>query len=359
MRMRANVQDERGAVAVMVGLAMVAFLGLLALTLDFGRAVGVRRDMVNAADAAALAAAQECAAGHGPAAAISAADVTASLNDAPNPGVIELDPECVSGTLTTEDLKSVTVTYSKVLDYYVAPMLGFDNVTIRTTATAVWGPAQGFHSPVPIRITATALGPCIGHEPPYAGPGCAFAFDNTDENSAAASQWAVLNFPEGWPQPAGSVGPTDCQSNAGGTSDTVSYIEPGTTPFGFDATVPEDPGYVYVCAAPGELGQSVIDALIDRANSSDPYLVFPVMSDSVPPVLTPSVEAYPIVGFSRLRILGAWKGHEARAHCTFPDGVNDSSLFCIQTQWDGGSVGGFLPGTGLSFGTVNAVRLVK
>ena len=58
MRVRQRLREERGAVAVIVGLALVVLLGMAALTVDLGRAVAVKRDMVNGADAAALGAAQ-------------------------------------------------------------------------------------------------------------------------------------------------------------------------------------------------------------------------------------------------------------------------------------------------------------
>jgi Flp pilus assembly protein TadG len=369
MRMRQRFHDERGAVAVIVGLAMVVLLGMLALTVDLGRAVGIRRDMVNAADAASLAAAQECAAGNGPGAATSAANQTAGLNDtAATPVTISIDPECASGNLESPGLKKVTVTYSRVVDYFVAPVLGFDDVTIETTAAAVWGPAQGYTSPVPIRVAMGAVTACMAAG---SGDACRFSFDNTDENSEAASQWGLLNFPEGWP-PTGEVGPTDCSSSGGGFNDVIDYISPSGSPPAFDALIPEDPGYVYVCASPGEGGANLIKALQDRAQSEDPYLVFPVMDPTPPhePDLTPGHESYPVVGFIKLRIVWAWWAQEADANCDFSSpptgggggngggGGGNQSHFCVETAFDGGDVGGFLPGTGLSFG-LNAVRLVE
>jgi hypothetical protein len=359
MRVRQRFHDERGAVAVIVGLALVVLLGMLALTVDLGRAVGIRRDMVNASDAAALAAAQECAAGNGSGAATAAANDTAGLNDSEaTPVTITIDPECESGDIQSANLKKVTVTYERMVDYFVAPVLGFDDVRIETMAAAVWGPAQGYTSPTPIRISAGALNPCIAAGAEVGGPACAFWFDNTDQNSQAASQWGILNFPEGWPQPPGTVGPVSCQGNPGGANDVIEYIVPGGSPPPFDATVPNPPGYAYVCAAPGNLGNNLITALEDRANSADPYLVFPVMGTQ-PPILTPGQEAYPVIGFVKLKILGAWHGAQARANCpNIPAGVRNNSLFCVQTAWAGNDVGGFLPGTGLSFG-LNAVRLVE
>jgi Flp pilus assembly protein TadG len=50
--------DERGATAVIVVLSLIALFGLVVLTVDVGQLLFQRRGMVNASDAAALAAAQ-------------------------------------------------------------------------------------------------------------------------------------------------------------------------------------------------------------------------------------------------------------------------------------------------------------
>ena len=57
----AKRDDERGAVAVIVALCMIAIFAMVVLTIDVGGLLLERRSMVNAADAAALAAAQTCA----------------------------------------------------------------------------------------------------------------------------------------------------------------------------------------------------------------------------------------------------------------------------------------------------------
>jgi Flp pilus assembly protein TadG len=53
-------EGERGAVAIIVTLCLVAIMAMLVLTMDVGTLLLTRRAMVNAADAAALAAAQSC-----------------------------------------------------------------------------------------------------------------------------------------------------------------------------------------------------------------------------------------------------------------------------------------------------------
>lgn len=105
-----------------------------------------------------------------------------------------------------------------------------------------------------------------------------------------------------------------------------------------------------------------MNVIIDQINAAAPdpyYLTFPVMSNTVPIIdLGGNQQAVPIIGFTVLRVLGAWFGQDAKLHCTFPDGVKNSSLFCIQTQWDGGKIiSGGTPGSGQDFGA-RGIRLV-
>src|ERR671915_777478 len=53
-------REERGATAVIVVLSLFALFGMIVLTVDVGGLPFARRGMVNASDAAALAAAQSC-----------------------------------------------------------------------------------------------------------------------------------------------------------------------------------------------------------------------------------------------------------------------------------------------------------
>ena len=55
------MEDERGAVAVVVGLMLVVLVGFAAIAVDVGAMYSQRAQLQNAADAAALAAAQVCA----------------------------------------------------------------------------------------------------------------------------------------------------------------------------------------------------------------------------------------------------------------------------------------------------------
>jgi len=60
-RVRGDGEGERGAVAVFVAISLIAIIAFAVLTVDVGGLLYRRRAMVNASDAAALAAAQSCA----------------------------------------------------------------------------------------------------------------------------------------------------------------------------------------------------------------------------------------------------------------------------------------------------------
>lgn len=66
MRVLVRHQDEGGAVAVVTGLVVLALVGLMAFVADLGMAYASKRDLQNAADAAALAVAQQVVRDSGP-----------------------------------------------------------------------------------------------------------------------------------------------------------------------------------------------------------------------------------------------------------------------------------------------------
>ncbi len=211
--MRVRQEQERGAVAVMVALSLVVLLGMLALVIDFGRAVGVRREMVNAADAAALAAAQRCALNQGAAAATAAANETATTN-VPGAGLVGIvfDPSCRAG-LTVSGPKTVTVTYTTTVDYFVAPILGFDSGTVTTSATATWA-APGV---VPITVNSLPLQLCpeaVEGEDPVE---CTFSYPKDEYENP---RWGILDLSR-WGEPPGSATGSECRVPASEIRDII------------------------------------------------------------------------------------------------------------------------------------------
>ncbi|MCU1443073.1 MAG: hypothetical protein JWQ59_1223 [Cryobacterium sp.] len=136
--------NERGAVAVIVAVSMVALLGVTAISLDMGALYAERAQLQNGADAAALAVAQACAkTSCTPEAATAIAEnyANGSANDgAANVATPTLTASSVEVTTSTRD----GATGAGALALTFAPFLGFDSGTVAAEATAGWGsPASG------------------------------------------------------------------------------------------------------------------------------------------------------------------------------------------------------------------------
>jgi hypothetical protein len=209
-------RDDGGAVIVLVALGIMFFiLGMLALTVDLGRAIGVKRDMVNAADAAAIAAAQQCALGNGPVAAQAAALETAQINGAETEVLFSFEPTtaCPDGSAMGGGPKLVHVAYNQVMDYFVAPYIGFDDVTITASATALWA----LPGVVPITVNVVPLELCNWQDPDP-GVECTITYP---KNELDNPRWGILDL-ELW-----GVDTTDCPVS---NSEVVDIIQGGGWP---------------------------------------------------------------------------------------------------------------------------------
>src|SRR5215470_16224582 len=83
-RLRRFLRDERGAVAIYIGLSSVLLFGATALAFDIGRVMSLQTELQSAADAAALAGAAEL---DGQAGAISRAAKAAGCQTVTNSGI--------------------------------------------------------------------------------------------------------------------------------------------------------------------------------------------------------------------------------------------------------------------------------
>ncbi len=147
------MKREEGVVAIVMAICLVVLMAAVALTTDVGGLLYRRREMVNGADAAALAAAMECSKGNGLVAAAAAAnhqfegDSPGSKATGYSVDSIAASPAC-GGTAG-----HITVRYTTQQPLYFAPVLGLsDHHAVTTEATASWGPA----GPFPIAVN---LGP--------------------------------------------------------------------------------------------------------------------------------------------------------------------------------------------------------
>jgi len=345
MRVTSMKREENGAVLVIVALSLVVLLGMLALVVDLGRAVAIRRAMVNASDSAALAAAQKCALGFGSGEARTAANVTAEMNDA-NARLVSFEsgPECDS--LQTFGEKLVTVRYTTTVDYFVAPILGIDSQAVTTQATALWGPAQKA-APIPLRIDLGALTDCVVDFNSSEPKTCYLGFDNKDP-FGAENDWSWLYFGGA---DGGGWNTTDCTSQAGGSGDPISFIEGDP----FVKGVLNDPPPTYVCSYSGN-AQDVVSALAGREGD---ILTFPVVDSVTYPVIGQGANlAWPVVAFTKLRLIAVYDQPGASQYCPSLQDVKNQSQFCLQLKWEGPQPGGSQPGEGPVYG-MPAVRLVK
>ena len=133
-RSRRRLDGERGATAVLFSLLLVPLLGFAALAVDIGSLYAERARLQVAADAAAIAVAQDCARGNcGDMLATATAMVQANDGEAST-----LQP------VLSSDPVSVTVTGSTPQEHWFAPVIGHDSTTVTATATVGWGgPSRG------------------------------------------------------------------------------------------------------------------------------------------------------------------------------------------------------------------------
>jgi Flp pilus assembly protein TadG len=345
--------DEQGAVLAIVAISLLALLGMVVLTFDLGRGVALKRNMVNAADAAALAAARECGLANGTGDATVAAEQLIASNNLSAAMVGEPDfdsaPQCAG--VPSDGERQVTVTVSVPQEYFFAQIFGVESGTVTASATAEW--TLGVTSPAPLRIDQLRIDECED----AGGPDCYFTF----EKGAAPlnSDWGWLNLPEGWPIQDQDSNPMTCSSQAGGSNDLNDYIGTmggmGTPGKQFEAGLWDPTGGgnppTYVCGSTGHKATSVqaiqdwVDdvqaAMADGTLQSEPVVLFPVVAcdTATTPgdstcrewLYTPGA-AYPVIKLQGFYVKEAWDGQDARRQpeCQFTR--RSSDVFCIHLE---------------------------
>lgn len=294
-----RLRGDDGAVAVVVAILMVAMLGFGALVLDSGSLYAERRQLQNGADAAALAAAPDCALPAGCAttaqgtavakAGQNANDGSALVASPSGPAVCGSGgglPPCSpvsgigpwdcrplpSGILATADYVQVrTQTLSDgsslvppVLAQVLAP--GYAGSTVRACARASWGGAGAMASAIPLIISNCEFEALVGSPPSNFAPPPPYppypdaSWEQTlyfhDTTEAAAGDCPA--GPSGGDDPlSGGFGwleSTDCQATS--SVDGWYDASPGTSP-GNDCKANQLDDYV---------GQTVYIPIYDRTN---------------------------------------------------------------------------------------------
>lgn len=122
-------KDRKGAVLVLVAVALVFIFGITALVTDVGIAFAEKRKLSNALDAATLAGAQELPA--------SATNATAKANEYLQ--LNDVDPADVQIIIPTDN-SSIELIGLEDVPLFFARVIGFDNAVVGAKAKAIVGP---------------------------------------------------------------------------------------------------------------------------------------------------------------------------------------------------------------------------
>jgi Flp pilus assembly protein TadG len=151
-RLTRRLRGERGAAAVVLSLLMVPLLGFAAVAVDVGALYAERARLQVAADAAALAVAQDCARG-----ACGDMVATASAMVAANDAAASAAPP----VLETDPLR-VTVDGSTPVQHFFAPVIGYDATGVSASATVAWGAPGAGTAVLPLTFSWCAFSQQVG-----------------------------------------------------------------------------------------------------------------------------------------------------------------------------------------------------
>ncbi len=336
--MRVNLgrqrDDERGAVVMTTAIVLVIGIGMLVLVVDLGRSVAYKREVVTGTDAAALAAAQQCALGNGTTAATLAAESVLQDNVDLAVSITEMEmPECDAPA--GPGLRSVTVATSADIEYFFAPIFDIHSGSIGGEAVAVWGPSSAAN-PIPISVSLDQLSGCgiLPTEPPVEGTECTIEYP---KDTLEEPRWGVLDL-SNWDDP--DAAPCHVSAN-----DLINIISSGgwadELPLNGDPAGSEP---TYTCVDNG-LAFSVWSSLVGDS------FVFPVIDvatsighspDCTGADSTCRVDTANVVGWIELHVV---------------DVANNGSTVVVDSTVEL-TTGGGIPGGAFDFG-VRGIRLVR
>ena len=280
MRVTAIVADERGSMSVLGAIVIMAvFIGMLSLTFDIGKLLTLRRKMVNASDAAALAAAQSCALDQG------AADATAEANSLALQNQTGLTNSLMDVSMCEESPGELEVAYSLETELDVASVLGVDEgQTVQAGAEAEWGAAGGSPSVAPIELTLGDDGQ-INCVVDAGETECGYWHDNDSAALPTSSIWGTVDL-DTW----GVSRTAGCPGNSS-KPDMEEWLSGSLA-----LTLPTLP--TYVCTGAG-FDKAFWMAELPEHVGRD--LDFPV-NDPTQMFLGAGDSKYAIVGFIRMRL---------------------------------------------------------
>ena len=138
-RLMARLRDERGATAIIVALTMAIVLGMAALVIDVGASQARRAQLQEAADAAALAIAQQCVSAAATTVASCASSVIGGASStAQQLAVANVNDHTVTVSTPTFTASTVKVTAKSDQVGFFSRIFGVDSTTLQASAKAQW-----------------------------------------------------------------------------------------------------------------------------------------------------------------------------------------------------------------------------
>jgi hypothetical protein len=277
---------------VIVVLSLFALFGMIILVVDVGGLLYARRGMVNASDAAALAAAQSC---------IGVTENEEAFAD--QYAVLNADAVVTTGSNITDQVNChaaqagyVSVEYTREWPLFFGGVLGFDGSgSVTTAATAHWGPT-GTASPIPLVIYEGAL-QGVHCDIPFVDAGTTCFIWEDNDVGVGGGDFGFLDVEKGW-----DVGKLDRCNNAGGTPQLRDWIA------GSDPVADLDLNYgfaTWVCSRRIEGGSNIAwDALEDLIGETRDFpIVGTTPEDEEPPFIGTPQPKYNVIGFAHFEIM--------------------------------------------------------
>jgi Flp pilus assembly protein TadG len=352
--MRRLRDEESGVAAVILVLVLVVVVGIMALSIDGGLLWVKFRQVRNANDAAALAAALSCAKSEGQVAADTMADTVAVANVL---GVAQAEANLYTPSCNP-DAGKVKVKYAGTQDLVFGPAVGVGSPKpVEGTATASWGGAGGSEDVIPLVLMKDRLSTCNvipepGKPTPPVGTECGFWWDN---GALGDASWGMMAL-NTW---GTNADPSGC-SAVGGLGAITGAITNGiTTPLYLNEGAPNTP--TYVCAENGHAINPIDNAIRTALANGRTDFAMPVNNLSMQVNTNGDPYKYAIIAFAFVRPVDIYKSNsnnpaeiEGYNKCAgvIPEGADDSNSFCLVVTWQGYSYTGLAPGGGPNFGLV-------
>ncbi|HOG45677.1 MAG TPA: pilus assembly protein TadG-related protein [Anaerolineae bacterium] len=187
---------ERGQTLIVVAVLIVVLVAFLGFVIDGGNAYAQRRQMQNAADAAALAGAQKLAGTEGEVDEAARVAISAVAQQYAKSNGAESCDTSIDGT-------HVTVVVSKTVSTYFVPVIGIHELTVGAAARAGVYKVTGAVLPLTIEERPTTVD---GEVLQWPQPDVDFTIWDTDPSTSASGKDDVRPQFYGWLNPNGGGG---------------------------------------------------------------------------------------------------------------------------------------------------------